>query len=164
MPPCAMRTLAFSTPLFRVGLLAALGCLINAVFAGSYTPPTPPPSPARHRYPVGYDPDNRHRPCAYPAKHILLTKPLHPPTSTRGEAKTARWLPPQGYVPRRRQNEPTLRRTDAHGQEQAELVTSGTERQNCLMSGCQLDPRKHLCTGIWMGTTILNRVCLKTED
>ena len=112
-----MRALAFTAfsgahPLLRLGLLAGIACLANAVLTGSYTPPTLPLSPAPDSYPVGYDLDRRTRPYAYPARHILLSKPVYPPSHpplTRGEAKALRWAPPVGYDPRRR---PALRRTD----------------------------------------------------
>ena len=157
-----MRTLALSTlsgarPLLRLGLLAGLACLANAVLAGSYTPPTPPPSPAPGRYPVGYDPDNRARPpAAFPASSILLSKPMYPPASpldylTRGEAKAARWSPPLGYDPAVR---PPLRRTDF----------PNTLPEACPAPDCDLDPSIHICTGIWMGRTIIDRRCLKLDS
>ena len=176
-----MRGIALAAPLLRLGLLAALGCLAHAVLAGSYTPPmvpltpppTPPPTPARHRYPVGYDPDNRHRPRAFPAEHILLSKPLYPPPTsthaTRGEAKAARWQPPEGYVPRRCQSTPALRRTDTLGHmtpppDAPQPAAVAADDRACPMRDCKLDPAKHICTGIWMGRTIIERRCLKLED
>lgn len=163
-----MRALALATPLLRLGLLAGLACLANAVLAGSYTPPTPPPSPARHRYPVGYDPDRRARPYAFPAKHVLLSKPAYPPSSpthpTRGEAKALRWAAPVGYDPRRR---PTLRRTDSmHSTGSTGSAAAPDPPRadtDCPMPDCKLDPTRHLCTGIWMGRAIIDRRCLKIE-
>jgi hypothetical protein len=172
-PPPVMRTLALVKPLLRLGLLAGLACLAHAVFADSYAPPTPPTPPAtppttpRHRYPVGYDPDNRQRPRAYPAEHILLPKPLYPPPSTRGEAKAGRWQPPEGYVPRRRSGAPALRRTDTRehlAPPPVDPPPPAADDSACPMRGCKLDASKHLCTGIWMGCAIIDRVCLKLAD
>jgi hypothetical protein len=137
--------------------------------------------PLMCRYPIGYDPDNRGRPLASQQKlqqgqqqshpeQILRPKPTHPPTTayTRGEAKTLRWKPPRGYVPRRHQSMPELRTgstgsTGAPPDNRQPLAITTTSNK-CLMPGCQLDPQKHLCTGIWMGTRIIDRVCLKTKD
>ena len=154
-----MRTLALSTlsgarALLRLGLLAGLACLANAVLAGSYTPPTPPPSPAPGRYPVGYDPDNRARPpAAFPASSILRSKPMYPPALppdylplSRSHGEPSRWEPPLGYDPARRR--PPLRRTDYAA-------------KACPAPECDLDPSIHICTGIWMGRTIIDRRCLK---
>ena len=150
-------------PLLKLSLLVCLGCLANAIPVDAYTPPlTPAPSPVPGRYPVGYDPDNRTRPpSVFPAADILADKPVHPPawTRTRGEAKADRWTPPLGYDPRSR---PPLRRSDTAIDV---LVPRGAtvDQSVCPQPDCPLDPRKHICTGIWMGRSIIERRCQKLE-
>ena len=160
MRTLALFTLSGARALLRLGLLAGLACLANAVLAGSYTPPTPPPSPAPGRYPVGYHPDLRARPYAFPARHVLLSKPLYPPPTLPPEAKALRWVPPGGYTPRRR---PALRRTDTPADTGPPRADADRGTLDCPMPGCTLDPTRHLCTGIWMGRTIIDRRCLKIE-
>ena len=154
-------------PLLRVCLFVCLGCLVGAVPVDSYAiPPTTPRTSTPGRYPVGYDPDNRSRPPnLFPASHILTPKPEHPPawTRTRGEAKSARWAPPPGYDPRRR---PPLRRTDTSVDLMMPLVSdvdNTADSSVCPLPECPLDPRKHICTGIWMGRTIVERRCQKLQ-
>ena len=165
MRALALTALSGARPLLRLGLLAGLACLANAVLAGSYTPPTPPPSPAPGRYPVGYDPDNRARPAAFPASSILLSKPMYPPASppdylplSRGHGKASRWEPPAGYDPTRR---PPLRRTDDLTLDDSQQCDKQTASDTCALPDCELDPTIHICTGIWMGRTIIDRRCLK---
>ena len=149
-----------------VFLLACVSCLVSAV--QTYTLPTTPPiSPVRARYPVGYDPDNRSRPQRqFPASSILKAKPVSTSscTRTRGEAKTARWAPHIGYDPRRR---PTLRRTDTSMDMALHNITQQPEARFdasvCPLPECTLDPRTHLCMGIWMGRSIIERRCQKIE-
>jgi hypothetical protein len=158
-------------PLLRLGVLGCLCCLVGAVSVHTYTPPaTPTVSPGtRGRYPIGYDPDNRSRPAnLFPASHILTPKTEHPPawtpawTRTRGEAKSARWAPPPAYDPRRR---PPLRSTDTSVDLMMPLVSDvdNSDSSVCPLPDCALDPRTHICTGIWMGRTIVERRCQKLQ-
>ena len=67
---------------------------------------------------------------------------------------------------RRRQNSPLLSplrkekmtgRTDDFALDDSRQTASDT----CPLPDCELDPTIHICTGIWMGRTIIDRRCLK---
>ena len=163
--------------LLRLCLVACFGFVVGAFAVDSYTPPTIPSATALRaasqssgRYPVGYDPDNRSRPAnMFQASDILNTKPPYPPTgtATRWEEKAKRWTPPVGYHPRRR---PPLRRTDTTTDIMQQVKADMTMPQETVLDGsvcplpdCPLDPRKHICTGIWMGKAIIERRCQKLE-
>ena len=38
-----------------------------------------------------------------------------------------------------------------------------TASDTCPLPDCELDPTIHICTGIWMGRTIIDRRCLRLE-
>jgi len=154
----------------RVCFIWCFYCLVSTVPVHTYTPPTTQPvSTTRARYPLGYDPDNRSRPPSlFPASSIVKLKPKPNYTSactrTRGEAKTARWAPHIGYDPRR---PPPLRRTDTTMDMALHSPTTPPVTQLhsvvCPLPDCTLDPRTHLCMGIWMGRSIIERRCQKIE-
>ena len=72
-------------------------------------------------------------------------------------------MPPLGYHPRRR---PPLRRTDTTAEITADITMppeTVPDGSVFPMPECTLDPRKHICTGIWMGRAIVERRCQKLE-
>lgn len=106
----------------------------------AYNPMPLPPS--RGRYQVGYDPDNRGRPASVPP---LRKNVLH----DRREGR--RWQPPEGYAPQRRR----LRlRAPAQSSNPPETIDWANPE----------DPHTQqettLCSGIWMGNTILHKTCV----
>ena len=155
----------FSKIIQNLFLFYACICLYTGLVEG-WTP-TPCPSPSR-RYPVGYNPDNRTRPnyggdsCPsrndqMEADHAcspmkLKPKPLRPA-----------WVPPEGYNPAKRKLRMPLTRTDSSVE--GEDVGSATETID-FENADYNDNKTRLCTGIWMGRTILQKkcVCLNSSD
>ena len=129
----------------------ALHVLATLTLASAYSAP---------RYPVGYDPDNRARPCLQPCP-----SPLPCPASTTPSPNRLRtpWKPPVGYDPRARPDPPPLH---THG---AALHLSSLYRnhgvEDMAWDPAQAhvnddEPGTTLCTGIWMGRKILFKTCV----
>lgn len=130
--------------------------------------PTPCPSPSR-RYPVGYNPDNRTRPnyggdCRQSCDD-LQSDQVCSPMKLKPKPIRPGWVPPVGYNPaeRKRKLRMPLSRTDSSKENMdAPSSTETIDFENCDYN----DNNTKLCTGIWMGRTILQKkcVCLNSSD
>jgi len=111
-----------------------------------------------NRYPVGYNPDLRTRPNYYPSglsdvneESDCVEKVKNIPQNETLELKPRPvWKPPVGYDPKSRR---------------LQNVKPGTENLDFTNPPVQIsnDGRKMLCTGIWMGNTILKKQCVYLE-
>ena len=91
---------------------------------------------AMMRYPVGYNPDLRVRPNYYPTQQ---TKNIDPPE---------KWTPPQGYVPRR---------SEISKNSDSVVITDKDpdSDENYSYIDDQMDTRKYIVQGIWVGRSII---------
>ena len=86
------------------------------------------------RYPVGYNPDLRVRPNYYPTQN------------TPDIDRTQKWTPPEGYVPRRSKINENI---------DSVLSTDKSSSENYSYIDDQMDSRKYIVQGIWVGRSII---------
>lgn len=108
-----------------------------------------------NRYPVGYNPDLRTRPDYYSSRAIdenkinnYITKIENNNQNETLELKQRPvWKPPVGYDPKSRN---------------MQNLKSGTDNLEFTNPPVEIsdDGRRMLCTGIWMGNTILQKNCV----
>ena len=84
-------------------------------------------------------------PCSTPGRY-----PVGYDQDRRARPYAPRWAMPVGYDPRRR---PPLRPSDTP----AGMDPPRTDAGASAYAECIQDPTRHVCTGIWMGRSIIDR-------
>ena len=100
----------------------------------------PRPHRARRLLHAAHDP-----PCSTPGRYPVGYDP-----DRRARPYAPRWAMPVGYDPRRR---PPLRPSDTP----AGMDPPRTDAGASAYAECIQDPTRHVCTGIWMGRSIIDR-------